>query len=156
MKMKANTYVLIAIIIIMLAVVGSAFAMPDFKEKLLPIVFGSGVTVLAVIQLVRESSAKGKPKTAATADEDDEAGEIITWQGFLKNGVWVAVFVLVTFLIGMVVAIPTFVLFYMKSLGAKWLTSVFYAIISTALIWFIFEFALNVQLHRGLIFEWVG
>ena len=158
MKLRANSYVYIIIILLMLFVVlWSLLRMESFESKLLPLLFGSIVFILAVIGLGNEILAGGKPKTTATesqASKREETGE--RWGGYLANGSWLAGFILGIYLLGFIIAIPLFVLSYMKWLGTRWITAIIWSIVSPAIIYGVFEVALDVDLYRGLLLTWLG
>ncbi|MBI2860764.1 MAG: tripartite tricarboxylate transporter TctB family protein [Chloroflexi bacterium] len=154
MKNRGNIIFLVIIIVATLVVVGGSFTMASFKSKLLPIVFGSGIAVLAIVQLVRETTRKDPPAKVVTDEDEEEMSEeegAIDWRGFQKSAIWVLAFVGVTYLVSMLVAIPLFVLFYMKHLGTGWRTSIISAAATTAAIYIVFEMVLNVELYRGLV-----
>jgi hypothetical protein len=58
--------------------------------------------------------------------------------------------------VGYLIAIPLFVLFYMKRLGARWLTVVISTLLTTGFIYVVFEIALELKLYRGLLLTLLG
>ena len=155
MKFKGNSYFLIVIMAVMLVIIGFSLRMEYFESKLLPLVISSAVFVLAATGLVRELKTGVKGKVTATEakmteGEKPEEG----WRGYLLAGAWVAGFLLVIYLLGFIIAIPSFIIAYMKSHGTRWLVAITSAILTTVLIYVLFELVLGVILYRGLLLTW--
>ena len=158
MKPKANIYLYLAIITIMLfAILWSLLAMEDLESKLLPLMIGSVVFLLTAAGLLNEIRARRKQREAATAKEK---GENVAAQEPLRHSLvnlgWVVAFLLGIYLLGYVVAIAIFVLAYMKRLGTRWHIAVIWAILAAAFIYTGFEFGLQIPLYRGLLFSWMS
>ncbi len=156
MKIKGSSYFLIVIILIMLVTIVASLRMEDFESKFLPLTFASLILVLAVMRLWREIKAGGE--TAGTT-ADDETGsasaDAVGWRGYLVHGSWVVGFALGIYLLGFLVAIPIFMLAYMRWLGTRWLTVIISAIVTPAILYGLFEIALKTVLYRGLLFTWL-
>ena len=155
MKIKGSSYFLIVIMIVMLVIIGFSLRMEYFESKLLPLVISSAVFVLAAIGLGREIKAGIKGEATVTGGETterEESGE--GWRGYLLAGAWVAGFLLVIYLLGFLIAIPLFIIAYMKSHGTRWLVASTSAILTTVLIYVLFELGLGVILYRGLLLTW--
>jgi len=65
-------------------------------------------------------------------------------------------FFVAIYLLGFIIAIPLFILAYMKAHGTRWLAAITFAILTPTIIYGIFELALGVVLYRGLLFAWLG
>ncbi len=157
MKIRGSSWVLIVIMVVMLVVIISSLRMEYFESKLLPIIIGSVVFVLAAIALWRELLAGGKSRATVTGGEttrEEETG--VGWLRYLLAGAWVVGFFLAIYLLGFIIAIPLFILSYMKSHGTGWLTTIIFTILTPVLIYGIFELALKVDLYPGLLFTWLG
>lgn len=154
MKMRGSSYFFIAIILVSLAFIGRSLGMEYFQSKLLPLVVGGIVLVLSGIGLGHDLRAKRKPEASVTGgvvDGSVEArGEL---RVYLRVGAWVVGFVLAIYLFGFILAIPLFILSYMKSHDTGWLVSIVSGIITTVVLYGVFELALRVELYRGLIFS---
>ena len=70
MKLKPSSYALIAIIIIALAFIISSLRLEYFESKLLPLLFGGAVLILAAVELVQELGARAKVGSQVTAGEE--------------------------------------------------------------------------------------
>lgn len=153
MKIKGSSYFYIAIMVVMLVIIGSSLSMKYFESRLLPLVVGSAVFALSAIGLWREIAAENRREATVTRGETvkkKEAGE--SWRGYLVAGAWLMGFFLTIYLLGYIIAIPLFILAYMKSHGSKWLVATVFAIITSVIIYGVFRLALNIELYRGLIF----
>ncbi len=154
MKIRGSSYFLIVIMIIMLVIIGLSLRMEYFESKLLPLVIGSAVFVLAAIGLGREIMAGGEREATVARGETTTREETREgWRGYLLAGAWVAGFFLAIYLLGFIIAIPVFILAYMKSHGTRWLAAIAFAILSPLVIYGVFELALRVILYRGLLFS---
>ncbi len=158
MKLNGNSYFLIVIMVLMLVFIGLSLQMESIKIKVLPLAIGSIVFVLAAIILSREILTSDKPVAEASTisgtegREKDEKGII----GYLPIGAWVVGFFLAIYLLGFIIAIPLFVLAYMKLHGIKWLLTVISTIFVPLIVYSIFELALRIELYRGLVFNLFG
>lgn len=165
MKIKGSSKFAIGLMAVMLVVIIWASTMPYYESKLLPITLGSGIFILSAIQLGRELKGKaqkevgvteveGAETTGVRAEESDV--EKMQWMRYLLNGAWLVGFAAGIYLLGFYLASPLFILFYMKWLGTRWVTGIFYAIISTLILYGVFETLLQVRLYRGLFFGGYG
>ncbi len=153
MKIRGSSYFFMVIMALMLIVIGLSLSMESFESKLLPLVIGSAVFILSALGLWREILAGNQQEVTVTEGDItrvEKAKE--SWRGYLLAGAWVVGFVLGIYVLGFIVAIPVFVLSYMKSHGIRWLVSIAFATITTVLIYGVFEFALGVDLYWGLLF----
>ena len=159
MRLKGTAYVyLVIIVIVLFMILWSLFGMKyGYQSKLMPVSIGSLVILLSAIGLWQETKAARSSGTAATegTGQPGVMGQE-TWRGYLLNLGWVVGFLLGIYLLGYLIAIPLFVLLYMKRLGARWLTAIISAVVTTGLIYALFEIALELKLYRGLLGGWLG
>ncbi len=154
MKRKDFIYSYIAVIVFSLVFMGLSLGMEYFSAKMLPLVISSVVILLAAIGLSREILARGESGTTTASDETDNgegAGE--SWHQYALVGIWLVGLFLAVYLLGFIIAIPLFVLSYMKTHGTKWRTAITFAILTTAIVYGVFVFALKVYLYEGLLFS---
>lgn len=154
MKIRASSYTFIVLMVAMLIVIYSSLQMEDFKSKLLPLIVSCTVFVLAAI---------GLGKTVLTGNKDkvtqvDEEASIVkaSWSGYLVQGAWIVGFFAAIMLVSLIVAIPLFILSYMKLHGTSWVVTIILSIMTTAFVYGTFELFLGANLHSGLIFTWLG
>ena len=157
MKIRGSSYFFITLMVIMVVIIGLSLRMEHFETKLLPLVIGSAVFVLSAIGLWREISAGNQQEVTVTGGDTTRAEEAKeSWRGYLLAGSWVVGFFLVIYLLGFIIAIPLFIISYMKTHGMRWLTAIAFTILTPLLIYGIFELALGVDLYRGLFLTLLG
>lgn len=150
-KVKGSSYFLLVIMAVMLLVVGSSLRMVYFKSKLLPIVVGSIVFILAAVELRKEACAVADlTSTGVGAAVTGEAQR--RRLAYYSTAAWVLSFLVAIYLIGFLIAIPLFIVFYMKSHQLRWTTSVVFAVVTWAFVYGVFELAVGIELYRGLLF----
>jgi hypothetical protein len=131
--------------------------MEEFASKLLPLVISSAVFILSAIKLGRDILSRDEQGVTATEGETGgEKGAKGGWLGYLAAGAWGVGFFLAIYLLGFMIAIPLFVLAYMKSHGTRWFVAITFAVLTPLLIYGVFELALRVTLFRGSLFAWLG
>jgi hypothetical protein len=145
MKTKHGAYFTIFIMLFSLAIVLGAYRYPYEAARRIPVLIGSVVFVLAVITLVLELRSKKKD----TSDAEEEPSLISYW----KTGAWVCGVGLSIYLVGFLVTIPLFLFSYLKLNSTGWRRSIIVAVITTAVIYALFEYVLKFELYRGLIFN---
>ena len=155
MRLKPSTYFALAIMVVMAAVVIRALTFSYYQPALLPIIFGSIVFIFAGIQAARE--IRGKEVTKATGDRGPATkGEEIQYTKGTSLGAfaaWFMGFALGVFLFGHLIAIPLFIVSYVRSRGKSWIKAIAAAACVTAGIYLLFPLALKVELYPGLIPE---
>ncbi|MBI4317030.1 MAG: tripartite tricarboxylate transporter TctB family protein [Chloroflexi bacterium] len=161
MDRKADALFLIGLLLVMLAIVATSWRESSLEAKLLPIVLGSLVFVLAALELagvLRRVRARGAGvvvnQDATATVESTEVGE--TPGGYLKESGWVVAFFVGVYVLGFAVSTPILVFTYMRTHGGSWLQSATYAIGTGIFVWGLFDFLLKLNLYRGEIFTWLG
>ena len=124
-----------------------------FESKLLPVLIGSIVFLLAAAGLWNEVRAQ---KTHAAASSLGSALARESWHGYLVHFGWLAGFLLAIYLVGYLLAIPIFLFSYTKRLGSGCRVAIASALTVSAFIYVAFELALDVKLYRGLLFLWLS
>jgi hypothetical protein len=162
-KISGSIYSLIALMVIMVAVIIISLEYEDIRTKSLPLIFSSLIFVLAAVRLRIELKYREKQKE--TTDSDDAlAAEMVCveqaaqgeWNRYFIAAAWVFGFVLETYLFGFIPAMLITTFWYTRTQKLKWRTSILLTILTPAIIWFCFEFALRVTLERGLIYTLLG
>lgn len=128
--------------------------MEYFSSKLLPLIIGGTILLLAAIELVRELLKPADSEISAAEGEvgrKAETGE--GWRGYLTVGYWTAAFVLSTFVMGLIPSIALVAFSYMKWHGTRWVVAITIAIITTLVCYVSFELLMDIELYRGFIFE---
>lgn len=147
MRIKPSSYFLILILLIMAVVIGDSLTFARWESSVAPLIIASFVFVFAGVLLRAELSAK--KKTAKVTEEEQPAPEKTRFSSMLG---WVLGFTLASYLVGLVIALPIFLFSYLKWRGRGWVSAIAVAIITTALIYAIFELGLQTHLWEGVIF----
>ncbi len=127
--------------------------------RLVPLVVLVPGLIAAVVQLVFEVRAAFFPKKDAPADELEEDESTVKLPGREKlrrelvGIAWLVGFFLTIIVLGQLIAIPLFVLFFMRFFGReRWRISIIFA----GLCWFfaygIFVYALRNELYPGILY----
>lgn len=152
MRMRPGSYFLIFLILVAVMFTVLSLGFPVLEAKLVALIFGPTVIILGVIQLLRESLGKEKVETVETEGQlpqEMEAGTILRRCGNLAA--WLGGLAVIIYLLGFLVAIPLYILSYLKWHGIKWLAAIITAALTTAIIYGVMEVFLKVTLWRGLI-----
>jgi hypothetical protein len=140
--------------LILLIFIGMSLTIQNSKVKTAPLLITIVSFLLAAIQLGREVLTKREVIANTISDEKSEDGETEEgWREYLKAGAWIIGLFLAISFIGYLIAIPLFILSYTKSHGIRWKVALALTIMATLIAYGIFEFALEIELYRGLIFE---
>jgi hypothetical protein len=159
--MKPSSYLLVIIIIISLVFGGVALSYSNFNMKLLPTLVSGLIFILASWELSKEIlAARQAPKVPIAATEpptsesmneqlgiessDDLRGDLL---GFS----WLIGMIIATYLIGLLVAIPIFIILYLRTHQIGWLKSILLAALMEAFTYFIFVKGLQIELFPGII-----
>lgn len=154
MKISPGSYVLMVIMAVALVFVGFSLRMEYFSSKMLPLVFGSVVFLLAAFELSVE--LRRPARTANNGTEDDTSTAVqaeVGVRSYLIFGAWALGLVLGILLFGLAIAPPVFVLTYMKTHGVRWLAAIIFAAITAGLIYGVMDMLLGIELYRGLLFQ---
>ena len=104
MRMNGNNWVYTIIILAMLfVIVWSVIGMDFFESRLLPIVMGSIVLLLALIGVGREIRTLRKTGEKNNKPGSDKTG--VRWSSYFINLLWVGALILGIYLLGFFIAI---------------------------------------------------
>lgn len=156
MKLKSESYVYIALMIIMLLTIIQTLMMTSFVTESLPLIVSSIGFVLASAGLWRGVVAQKKGQVVKRRTEGEEERRTGSWKGYLAHSGWVVGYVAGIYFLGFLVATFIFTLTYMKHLGSRWTTTIVSAILAPVFIWAAFELGLKVTMWRGVVFGWLG
>lgn len=149
MRKGLSIYSLIALILLMLAVIGTSAVSPYIEVKLLPIIIASIVILLAAIQLFREAARK---VTIQATGEN----ESLDSRRSMYESIWILGFLAVIYIAGFLIAIPVFILSYLKVHGRPWRRSIALAVLVTGLIYLVFVMFLGTHIYQGLILDLIN
>ena len=161
--MKPSSYLLIIIIIVSLVFGGVSLTYGSLKMKLLPTIVSSLIFVLAVVELTREILAhrrvarKNQPKAerASGVDMNEEVGleKAGDLRGDMVGFAWLMGMIIGTYLLGLLVSIPLFILIYLISHGIGWLKASIMAVVTVISTYLVFVKLLQLELFPGIIME---
>jgi hypothetical protein len=142
----------------MLVVIGSSLRLEFFASKLLPLVIGSIVFVLAIIGLAGEIMA-GHSLEGATGPSSEGRVREKKFTGLREySGIsaWILGYSLSIYVVGLLIATLLFVGAYMKRYGSNWPETMITAVVFTVILYAVFDLAFNVELYKGQIIMWLG
>jgi small-conductance mechanosensitive channel len=137
----------------MLIIIGYSITMESFESKFLPLVI-CGILLILAIAGLRKEILKGHDQDE-TLRENENAGIEDSKEnklgGYLIGGGCVLGFSVAVYIFGFLVAIPLFIIFYLKTHETGWLVTILYAAIITVIIYAVFELGLDIVLYRGVL-----
>ena len=143
--------------IVMLVMIGVALNFPYVQPALLPILLGGFVFILAGVQLWKELSGKEKPEAKKEVQtQEGEQPPVAKGVSLGMFSFWMAIFPLAILLLGHLIAVPAFILSFVRWRGRSWPVSIVFAAVMTAFLYGLFTLAMRVQLYPGLIFQAMG
>ena len=131
----------------------------SFKAALFPLSIGIPLIVLAAAQLLLELF--GKAETAGGPAVDLEfAADVppdIARRRVINIFLWIAGFILLVFLLGFPVAVPLFILCYLRLQSREnWWQSVIWTAVAWGFFYGVFERLIHLRFEAGLIQTWLG
>ena len=155
MKLSGNAGVYIFLQALAIFMIGWSLFAVDYRieSKMLPVLVGGLVLLLATVGLWNEARARRANEVAESAGSGSVRE---TWRGYLVHFGWLAGFLLAIYLVGYLLAIPIFLFSYTRRLGSGFLAAIVSTVMVSTFIYVSFELALDVKLYRGLLFLWLG
>ena len=152
MKMNWQITILAVLLILMAVVFSVSYHFSYVQAKLAPMTISGLLIILTALQLFRECRAATRLKKGA----DQQTVPPKTSEDFLPyliQGLWMIGFVSAIALFGFIVAIPLFVLSYMRTYGVNWQKSFLISALTLIVIYVLFSAVLDVKLYPGLLPE---
>ena len=150
MRIKPVSFIPIFLLLLMLYVIIESLSYDYLQAKLLPLIVGSAVFILAALQLSRELQSK-EMKAATEPTPQTETKSLLCRLGVALG--WVVGFFLSIYLVGFFIAIELFLIAYLKVHGRGWIRAICVATLLNAAIYGIFEIGFKFHLYWGLIFS---
>ncbi len=150
MRIKASSYFLIFLLVVVAVVLVASLGIQYYESKLLPLLVGGITFVLLAVELCRELRDKGEE---AKMKKEEEAEDKELSRRTAMAIAWVLGATLSVYLLGFIAAITLFILAYLKTQGRSWQVSLAVAVITSALIYGIFQFTLGFELYEGIIYN---
>jgi hypothetical protein len=150
---RPSSYFLLVILAAMLALEIRSLGFKHIETKLLPMIVGGLVFILAAIELIRELKAANRARGVARPETTPVKAEA-SWSRHLLAWAWIVGFFVAVYLFGFIIVTPLFVFFYVQSQGGTRLASASLAGLTTVFIYGVFEWFLKVNLSKGLLLGW--
>ena len=127
------------------------------RAHVVPMLIGWSAVVLTLVDILAQTNTRtglalrglltGRPlDSSSSANGGTSSAPIIAC-------LWTAAFVGLVALIGFIVAIPLYMLFFMRFQGRlAWRNSALFALLITAVIWVVFEQFLQYRIFEGMLF----
>ena len=157
-KLTGSACSLIVVIVLMLAVISLSQKLEYSASKLLPLIIGGFVLILAIIALITEflsgsSQDTSTERVKATTEEKDADNRR---KVYLEMGGWLFGYAIAIYLFGFMISTPVFVGAYMKRHGSGWPSVVITAGIFSVIFYTVFNVALQADLYSGRLLMWLG
>ena len=152
MKMNWQITILAVLLILMAVVFSVSYHFSYLQAKLAPMTISGLIIILTAIQLFRECRSAVRLKKGAD-QQTAPSGTSENFRPYLIQGLWMIGFVSAIALFGFIVAIPLFVLSYMRTHGVNWQKSFLISALTLIVIYILFSAVLDVTLHPGLLPE---
>jgi hypothetical protein len=124
----------------------SALTVEPLQAQLLGLITSPLLVMLGVMELIRELR-EGEGKEARARREGD--GRLLRRFGLLLA--WLGLLIGMIYILGFLVAIPLYLVVFLKANDTGWVTSVIIAGVVTGIIYGMFQVLLERQLWRGLV-----
>ena len=153
MKIKGSTIFAMVIMAIMLfMIIWAQVKYEFFHTKILPMVLASAVLILSAVSLRRDLAADKAGQTNKIDNVESGIETRVSWGTYLRHVIWVAGLVIGIFILGFLVSLPVFMLFYTRWLGTRWRVALPLATIFIVVAYLVFERILGIPFYRGLVF----
>jgi uncharacterized membrane protein len=158
MKMKAQSFLLVFFLLLAVTAGGLSLTFGHYEAMLAPLLLSIVISVLCLIELVRELRSQNQKLKSTEEDEDilpqvvSAAGEEAQRRLFFVALGWLGGFVLGIYVFGFFLSTVLFSFSYLRSRKNSWTSCSLFALCFTAVLYIVFEVSLRSQLYRGLIF----
>ena len=158
MKMKAQSFLLLFFLLLAATAGGLSFTFGHYEAMLAPLLLSIAISVLCIIELLRELRSRNQ-KSKPTEEDEDILPQVVSAADegaqrrlfFVALG-WLGGFVLGIYVFGFFLSTVLFSFSYLKSRGNSWVSCSVFALCFTAALYVVFEVSFRSQLYRGLIF----
>ena len=153
MRFKASYWFLIILIVLMALTIVEAATWQYTEAKIIPLAVSGVILVLGIAQLSKELNADRKTAAAGTEVQEPSLSQGQSMRNVGLALCWIIALFVAVYLFGFTVAIPVFIIAYLKTHGQGWLGSIIYAIIVTAFVYSVFRLALKLPFYEGWLFS---
>ncbi len=153
-RLSGSSISLILIVAVGLAAIIISLNWP-LTSKLLPMILGSALVLLGAIKLLDEARKKGKVAKAEQPAVSQEGENEDTWKGYPQAGAWVVGYLLAIIVFGFIFASTFLAFFYTKIHGARWAAAIITTVITTAILYFVFQRFFQIDFYPGILINWI-
>lgn len=150
MKTHWQITLLAVLLVMMIVVMIVSYQYSYIQAKLAPMTISGLLIILTTIQIYREHRAdrraQANKKQKVVPKEKPER-----FRPFLIQGFWMIGFVLAIALFGVLLAVPLFIISYMRAQGILWRKSIFISALTLIIVYALFAKILDVTLYVGWI-----
>ena len=155
MKIRPSTYFLLVLASFTLIIFCFSLTYQRLETKLLPLILSGIIFILAIVEIGKEIRGV-KILNTSERDKKMNRGNTALLSSYLSVCAWLIGFFTAIYMVGFLIAIPLFIIFYLVYKGKGWTSSVIIAGLTTALTWSGFSLILGVRLYTGVVFELLG
>ncbi|MFC1893993.1 tripartite tricarboxylate transporter TctB family protein [Chloroflexota bacterium] len=152
--MRATTILGTVLAAIVMVVILLSLTYPNVA-RFGPLVVGIPALIMLLSQILYENfghQAKSQNNTTPIEAEHGTASTVTAGR-YVEIGVWVAILLLITYLVGIVFAFPLFTFAYLVRYHEGWLRAVLISLIVFAIIYGVFDRALEIYMFKGILLE---
>jgi len=146
--MKPATAFTIGLLALMVGAIFFLSTYP-FQASLFPYLICLPVTVLLIIQVVREF----REKSSSQATSASEAR--VRLRQLMVEGGWLLAFLPLLYLVGFLVTVPAYTFLYLKLHNRSWSLAISLSLVLGAAIYTFFVIGLKMPLYEGIVVRWL-
>ena len=150
-KLNGVIYAYIFIIVFVLVIFYQTLYLYYFTSKIIPFILCALVFILTIIGIIMEV-LKINQKPRVTEEKGNAVPESKTQRGMLECTIPVFIMALLIYGLGFLIAIPLFILVYIRYNGGRWLEAISTAILTTGAVYVVFNLVLKTDLYPGKLF----
>jgi 4-amino-4-deoxy-L-arabinose transferase-like glycosyltransferase len=149
MQRKIGLYFLASVIALMFILLIASYNFRYLEAKLIPMAVAGITLILACVEVFRERNKQQKKNS----DQDIPFEFKEVNKKSLFEVAWVMGLLFAVYLFGFLLAIPAFILFYLKAHQKPWKVSIIVSIVTTAILYGSFQYLLQADLYQGILLE---
>lgn len=154
-KLNGVIYAYIAIIIFVLAIFYQTLHLYYFTSKIIPFILCLGVFVLTIVGIINELQKIRTTDTDKKSVEKKQPKDK-SQKSMLECALYVFILAFLIYALGFLVAMPVFMLVYIKYNGGGWVESVVTAVVVSGVVYVVFDLILQTNLYQGKLFILLG
>lgn len=150
MKLKADNYFLIIILVGMIVLLYTSLNMEHWEAKVLPIMISLMILSLGIFQLVKDLRSNDQ---ITRKEEKSKADKKVRLVRMLSAMGWITGSAISCYVFGFLLTILLFMVPYLKLKKRSWMVTIVTTIGTAVSIYIIFEYLMGFELYRGVIYK---